>query len=401
MLVENIMYFALGLLVAGMLGLIVMPAVWQRAVRLTKKRIEAATPITMAEFRADKDQLRAEFALSTRRLEMNVEALRRRLAEQLREMNRRRSEIGGMKGERDSHLQIVRELEEREGELRRRILELEKEGADLAQKLRMRDREYAEKVSQLEAARETMRGNMPRAFAVDGKALSGDYNADVDELLQLLEIERKRSTFLETQNRTLISQLESSDRRSTDATAAAAELRASLAQKDDATAEANSELIEAEARIADAESRVNEILAETSKVVEIGEQQRSELLAEKLSLEEEMERLRVKVQTVEQTVMADWDTDRIDQSHLREKLNDIATEVSRLVYAVEGNDVPDVEESLFDRVQRYADDGMKLEEFPVKSALQSKQGASSTANGGANNNVSDRLSALREIQDRT
>ena len=401
MLVENIMYFALGLLVAGMLGLIVMPAVWQRAVRLTKKRIEAATPITMAEFRADKDQLRAEFALSTRRLEMNVEALRRRLAEQLREMNRRRSESGGMKGERDSHLQIVRELEEREGELRRRILELEKEGADLAQKLRMRDREYAEKVSQLEAARETMRGNMPRAFAVDGKALSGDYNADVDELLQLLEIERKRSTFLETQNRTLISQLESSDRRSTDATAAAAELRASLAQKDDATAEANSELIEAEARIADAESRVNEILAETSKVVEIGEQQRSELLAEKLSLEEEMERLRVKVQTVEQTVMADWDTDRIDQSHLREKLNDIATEVSRLVYAVEGNDVPDVEESLFDRVQRYADDGMKLEEFPVKSALQSKQGASSTANGGANNNVSDRLSALREIQDRT
>lgn len=401
MLVENIMYFALGLLVAGMLGLIVMPAVWQRAVRLTKKRIEAATPITMAEFRADKDQLRAEFALSTRRLEMNVEALRRRLAEQLREMNRRRSEIGGMKGERDSHLQIVRELEEREGELRRRILELEKEGADLAQKLRMRDREYAEKVSQLEAARETMRGNMPRAFAVDGKALSGDYNADVDELLQLLEIERKRSTFLETQNRTLISQLESSDRRSTDATAAAAELRASLAQKDDATAEANSELIEAEARIADAESRVNEILAETSKVVEIGEQQRSELLAEKLSLEEEMERLRVKVQTVEQTVMADWDTDRIDQSHLREKLNDIATEVSRLVYAVEGNDVPDVEESLFDRVQRYADDGMKLEEFPVKSALQSKQGASTTANGGANNNVSDRLSALREIQDRT
>ena len=401
MLVENIMYFALGLLVAGMLGLIVMPAVWQRAVRLTKKRIEAATPITMAEFRADKDQLRAEFALSTRRLEMNVEALRRRLAEQLREMNRRRSEIGGMKGERDSHLQIVRELEEREGELRRRSLELEKEGADLAQKLRMRDREYAEKVSQLEAARETMRGNMPRAFAVDGKALSGDYNADVDELLQLLEIERKRSTFLETQNRTLISQLESSDRRSTDATAAAAELRASLAQKDDATAEANSELIEAEARIADAESRVNEILAETSKVVEIGEQQRSELLAEKLSLEEEMERLRVKVQTVEQTVMADWDTDRIDQSHLREKLNDIATEVSRLVYAVEGNDVPDVEESLFDRVQRYADDGMKLEEFPVKSALQSKQGASTTANGGANNNVSDRLSALREIQDRT
>ena len=400
MLVENIMYFALGLLLAGMLALMIMPAVWQRAVRLTKKRIEAATPITMAEFRADKDQLRAEFALSTRRLEMNVEALRRRLADQLREMNRRRNEIGGMKGERDSHLQVVRELEEREGELRRRILELEKEGADLAQKLRMRDREYAEKVSQLEAARETIRGNMPRAFAIDGKALSGDYNADVDELMQVLEIERKRSTFLETQNRTLIGQLESADRRSSDTAAATAELRASLAKKDDAATEAQSELMEAEARIADAESRVNEILAETTRVVEAGEQQRSELLAEKLSLEEEMEKLRLKVQTVEQTIMADWDTDRINQSHLREKLNDIATEVSRLVYAVEGNGLPDSEESLFDRVQRYADDGMKLEEFPVKAALQSKQNAAATANNNGNN-VSDRLAALREIQDRT
>ena len=397
MLVENIMYFALGLLVAGMLGLIVMPAVWQRAVRLTKKRIEAATPITMAEFRADKDQLRAEFALSTRRLEMNVEALRRRLADQLRDINRRKSEVGSMKGERDNHLTIVRELEERETELRRRILELEKEGTDLAQKLRMRDREYAEKVTQLEAARESMRGNTPRAFAFDGKALSGDYNADVDELLQMLEIERKRSNFLETQNRTLIGQLESSDKRTASATAAAAEMRASLAKREEAAETVSSELIEAEARIADAESRVNEILAETSKAVETGEQQRSQLLAEKLSLEDELESLRLKVETVEMTVMADWDSDRIEQSHLREKLNDIATDVSRLVYAVEGHGLPDSEESLFDRVQRYADDGLKVEEFPVRAALQSKQNSAANTNG---NNVSDRLTALREIQDR-
>jgi chromosome segregation ATPase len=400
MLVENIMYFALGLLVAGLIGLIIMPAVWQRAVRLTKKRIEAATPITMAEFRADKDQLRAEFALSTRRLEMNVEALRRRLADQLRDINRRKTEVGSMKGERDSHLTIVRELEEREAELRRRILELEKDGADIAQKLRMRDREYAEKVTQLEAARESMRGNTPKSFAFDGKALSGDYNADIDELLQMLEIERKRSTFLETQNRTLIGQLESSDQRSASATAAAAEMRASLAKRDDAAEAVSSELIEAEARIADAESRVNEILAETAKVVDTGEQQRGQLLAEKLSLEEELESLRVKVETVEMTVMADWDSDRIEQSHLREKLNDIATDVSRLVYAVEGHGLPDSEESLFDRVQRYADDGLKVEEFPVRAALQSKQSAAASAANTNGNNVSDRLTALREIQDR-
>src|SRR6478735_10125931 len=151
MAIENVMYFVLGLLVAGLLALIILPAVWRRAVRLTKKRIEAATPMTMAEFRADKDQLRAEFALATRRLEMNVEALRRRLPHQVRDINRKKSEMGGMKSERDNHLSIVRELEEREGELRRRVLELEKESADLSQKLRMRDREYSDKVNQLEA----------------------------------------------------------------------------------------------------------------------------------------------------------------------------------------------------------------------------------------------------------
>jgi len=397
MVIENIMYFVLGLLSAGLVALIVMPAVWKRAVRLTKKRIEAATPITMAEFRADKDQLRAEFALSTRRLEMNVEALRRRLADQLRDINRKKSELGGIKGERDSHHQIVRELEEREAELRRRILELEKDGVDLAQRLRMRDREFVDKVGQLEAARETIRGNAPRGFDVDGKTLSGDYNTDVDELLQKLEIERKRAAFLETQNRTLIAQLESSDRRSVEAAAAAAQLREKLARDDDAETDASNDLIAAEARIADAESRVNALLEETTKVVEDGEQKQNQLLAEKLSLEDELETLRTKVMTVEATVMADWDTDRIEQSHLRERLNDIASDVSRLVYAVEGNGLPDSEESLFDRVQRFADDGMKVEEFPVRSALQAKQSAMSDGQPGRP--VSDRLAALKEIHD--
>src|SRR5215217_7159685 len=116
MLIENIMYFALGVLVAGLVALVLLPAVWKRAVRLTKRRIEAATPITMAEFRADKDQLRAEFALSTRRLEMNVEALRKRLAEQLGDVNQKRSDLSALRVEREQHLAVVRELEAREAE---------------------------------------------------------------------------------------------------------------------------------------------------------------------------------------------------------------------------------------------------------------------------------------------
>ncbi len=386
--IENIMYFALGLLVASLVALAVLPAVWRRAVRLTKKRIEAATPITMAEFRADKDQLRAEFALSTRRLEMNVEALRRRLSDQLSDINRKRSEVGAIRGERESQLQQLRELEEREAELRRRILDLEKEGADLAQRLRMRDREYADKSAQLETAREALRGKTPRSIDVDGKALSGDYNTDMDVLLAKLDAERKRAGFLETQNRSLIGQIESADKRSADAAAAAAELRASLARKDDTATETQNALIDAEARIADAENRMGIALADTARVVETVDGQREQLLAEKLAIEDELERLRTKVLTVEATVMADWDSDRVEQAHLRERLNDIASEVSRLVYAVEG-EVPDSDDTLLERVQKYAGEDL-TEAAPDHRAPEP---ASTSA-------VSDRLAALRDIQSR-
>ncbi|MDC9825196.1 hypothetical protein PRN20_15815 [Devosia sp. ZB163] len=393
MVIENIMYFVLGLLMSGLLALIILPAVWRRAVRLTKKRIEAATPMTMAEFRADKDQLRAEFALSTRRLEMNVEALRRRLADQLRDINRKRNELGGIKGERDSHLQVVRELEEREAEARRRILELEKEGADLAQKLRMRDRELGEKSSQLEAARESLRGSGPKPRKIDGKTLSGDYNADIDELLSYLEIEKKRASFLETQNGNLIAQLESANSGLAAAQSAAAELRQQLSRSDDSATATQSELAEAEARIADAESRVSTLLAETTKLVEDGDVKRDMLLAEKLSLEDEMEKLRVKIAGVEQTVMADWDSDRIEQSHLREKLNDIASDVSRLVYALEGNEPIDEEESLAARMQKFVD----AEEAAAKAPVRGP--AVRNGNVPEGNTVSDRLQALREMRD--
>ena len=390
MVIENIMYFVLGLLVSGLVGLIVIPAVWRRAVRLTKKRIEAATPMTMAEFRADKDQLRAEFALSTRRLEMNVEALRRRLADQLRDVNRKKSELTGMKSERDQHLQIVQELEEREAEARRRILELEKEGADLAQKLRMRDRELGEKSSQLDAAREAIRGSSPRRFTLDDRALSGNYNADVEELLRVVAVERKRLEFLEKQNAGLISGLESSDRSSATARTEAAGLREALARREDSADRTSSELIDAEARIAEAETRVSTLLSETTRIVSEGERERDMLLAEKLGIEAEMAALQAKVSGVEQSVLADWDSDRIEQSHLRERLNDIASDVSRIVYALEGHGLPDSEESLLERVQKFVEPEADGEEpAPVR-------GPNARPPEGA---VSDRLRALRELQE--
>jgi chromosome segregation ATPase len=390
MLIENIMYFALGLLVAGLVALVIMPAVWKRAVRLTKRRIEAATPITMAEFRADKDQLRAEFALSTRRLEMNVEALRKRLAEQLSDVNQKRTDLGALKAERENHLAVVRELEAREVELRARILELEKDGADLSNRLRKRDRELETRTAEIETLRNSLRGGLAKATKVDGMALSGNYEDDIDQLTTALAIERKRAAFLEDQARSLIERLEKSDRRSSEASAAIAQMRDALAGRE-AQREADAEeLVAAEARIASAENRLNALLAETSQVVEKSEGRVEQLLADKLSMEEELERLRAKVANVEAGIMADWETERFEEAHLREKLNDIAASVSRLVYAVDHdtpvNALPE-SESLFDRVQRFADDGESVDVLPAPANSQSGR-------------VSDRLAALKEIQGR-
>ena len=389
MLIENMMYFALGLLAAGLVALIIMPAVWKRAVRLTKRRIEAATPITLSEFRADKDQLRAEFALSTRRLEMNVETLRKRLAEQLSDVNQKRTDLGALKAEREQHMAVVAELESRQIELRARIIELEKDGTDLAQRLRMRDRDVELRQEEIETLRLSLRNGFP--LPTGAEDLSGDYDQDVDRLTALLAIERKRASFLEDQARSLISRLENSDRRSSEATAAIAQMRDALARRD-ARQEENAEaLVTAEARIASAENRLNALLAESSEALAQSNGRAERLLADKLGLEDEVERLRSKVANVESSILRDWETERFEEAHLREKLNDIAASVSRLVYAVDHdaslNDNP--EESLFDRVQRFADDGESM------GTLEPP-----TGEGPPRGSVSDRLAALREIQGR-
>ena len=146
-MVQSFLFFALGFLCAGFLALMVAPAIWRRAVALTRKRIEASIPLTQTEIQADKDRIRAEFAMSARRLEMSVKALREKTAEQLVEINRGHEALKGLaiermdknqalsdlaaKGEmlrqREGELQLLSDrLKETERKLEKRALELEK-----------------------------------------------------------------------------------------------------------------------------------------------------------------------------------------------------------------------------------------------------------------------------------
>jgi hypothetical protein len=101
-MIETIMYLGIGFLFAGLIGVAFMPLVHGRAVRLTIRRLEAALPQSMGEIRADKDLLRAEFAVSMRRLEMSVEQLKTENTSQLAELGRKGDAINRLKVERDA-----------------------------------------------------------------------------------------------------------------------------------------------------------------------------------------------------------------------------------------------------------------------------------------------------------
>ncbi len=366
------MYFALGFFAAGLAALVLLPAVWKRAVRLTRRRIEAATPITLAEFRADKDQLRAEFALTTRKLEQTIETQRARLAEQLAEVNQARADTGAMKLERERFAAELAERDVREDALRTELAETERQIAELGQQLRMRERDLEARAAELAELRDTIRGDAPASLDVDGATLSGDYDDDVERLTTALAVERKRSSALEEQARDLVAQLDKSDRRSAEATAAIAQMREALSSRDERKAAAELEV--AEARIASAETRLNEILGEEQAPTAAP----TPLLAETFGEADELAALRDMVVGVESSILS---SETIDEAELRSRLGEIASRVSRVVYASDA-DAADAkpEESLFDRVQRFADED--LDEVDAQDPQR---------------RLSERMTALQEI----
>jgi hypothetical protein len=102
-MIEAIMYFGIGFLFASLIGVAVAPLIHDRAVRLTMRRLENSIPQSMAEIQADKDLLRAEFAMSTRRLEIGVDELKEQNTSQLAELARKGDMINRLKLEREAH----------------------------------------------------------------------------------------------------------------------------------------------------------------------------------------------------------------------------------------------------------------------------------------------------------
>ena len=176
-MIEPIMYIGIGFLVAGLLVIGVIPLVHARAVRLTLRRLEALTPISRAEIQADKDQLRAEFAMLVSRLELNIERLKAKTASQAAEIGRKSEAIGRLKFELSEKTAALLALEAKENRSAHDVPPFESELAALraqAELLRdhvggydkenkeLRDR-LSSKTAEAEAVRRQLAGERGRA----------------------------------------------------------------------------------------------------------------------------------------------------------------------------------------------------------------------------------------------
>src|SRR5262252_6500436 len=148
-MIEPIMFFGIGFLVAALVGLVVVPLVHARAVRLTVRRLEAAAPLSMAEIQADKDQLRAEFAMSTRRLEMSVDQLKAKSTGQLAELGKKSDAVNRLKVELGEKTAAIFALEAREKALKDQLHATEDELAIKTTALREAERSLGDRQSEL------------------------------------------------------------------------------------------------------------------------------------------------------------------------------------------------------------------------------------------------------------
>src|ERR1700722_13083406 len=148
-MIEMIMYFGIGFLAAALIALLFFPLVHNRAVRLTMRRLEAATPLTIAEIRADKDQLRAEFAMATRRLEMNVEQMKAKTTAQLAELGKKNDAVNQLRKELGEKTATIFSLEERDKTIIEQMRTTEEEHELKSSSLREAERIISEKEAEL------------------------------------------------------------------------------------------------------------------------------------------------------------------------------------------------------------------------------------------------------------
>jgi len=369
-MVEPIMFFGIGFLFAALIGLIIIPFVQARAVRLTMRRLEAATPLSMAEIQADKDQLRAEFAMSTRRLEMSVEQMKAKTTSQLAELGKKSDAINRLKMELGEKTATIFALEARDRAMKDQLRATEEELSYKLNTMREAERALAEKQedlarltgrldqqsvvndsqrvelvalrTQVDALKDRV-SDTEREFKTTEDRLDRE-RFDAAEASELLNAERSkvgnladRVSGLEHQLIAQTKEAEILGRRAQELETRVTDQARLLAERDYQCNELKSQFVALRQTEADLRAQ-------------LGGSRRSEietLKGDKAALEGELYRaleeqatLRREMASMKRDTEASWASERVESALLRERINDVAAEVARLTAALEGPGSP-------------------------------------------------------------
>jgi chromosome segregation ATPase len=372
-MVEPIMYLAIGFLISMLLGLMIVPLVHNRAVRLTTRRMEAATPLSMAEIQADKDQLRAEFAMSARRLEMSVDQLKNKTTSQLAELGKKSDAINRMKLELGEKNATIFSLEAREKAMKQQLRATEEEftaktealrqaeqaltdkqaalaklNAELSDRSMMAESRKVELVAvhaQIDALKGRV-GDAEKEFSATQARLAqqrGESEAATRELAEArsrVENLSQRVTDLDRQLIVQVKEAELLGNRVNDLEARLSTQGKLLAERD----YENSQLRQAK----EAAERTTRELRDELTLTNSGTWPALEKLkSEKAAVEEQLRlarderaKLQRDINAIQQQAESSWATERMENALLRERINDIAAEVAKLAMQLEGPNSP-------------------------------------------------------------
>jgi chromosome segregation ATPase len=368
-MVEPIMYFAIGFLVAALLGLGIVPLVHARAVRLTIKRLEAATPLSMAEIQADKDQLRAEFAMSARRLEISLEQLKAKAATQSADLGKKADAINRLKSELGEKNTAILTLEAHDKALKEQLRASEEEVADKTQGLREAERHLAERQVELSKLSGDLadRSVVAESRQVELVALQAQVDGlkhRVTEAETALEDARRRLADGRNEIERTGDELRNARERADGLGERVADLdRQLLVQKKEAemlgtrAADLDNRLAAQGKLLAEREYENNllrqqtalaqrtevELRAAIAGLSETSNPALDKLRAEKTAIEQELQTAReerakalAEAAAIRRQAEDAWASERMENAVLRERINDVAAEVAKLAVTLEG-----------------------------------------------------------------
>jgi chromosome segregation ATPase len=372
-MIEPIMFIGIGFLVAGLLVIGAIPMVHARAVRLTQRRLEAMTPMSMAEIHADKDQLRAEFAMSTRRLEMSVDQMKAKTSTQLAELGKKSEAVGRLKlelGEKAAALlgaearvnSLTEELQTSQNELTAKTgmlrqtenalanttAELARLTGQLNDSSMKADSQRVELISllaQAEVLKGQVEGYQQEIKGLQGRLDTQTANAEtanrqvaeeriktethiarIKEIENQLVVQTTEGEILGRRVQELLARIGEHERLAAEREASSEQYRNQLAAAAKTETDIRAELAERESH----HRTTNETMSAEKAIAE-----------EQLKLaHQERDQLRRDIVAMKQEAESTWAAERMETAVMRERINDVAAEVARLTAVLEGPSSP-------------------------------------------------------------